>query len=280
MLEEFFTRAERLEEDGPRPSGTLRGLVAPHIDIRVGGACAALAYGLLEQATAAETVIILGTAHGCPRPAWIVAEKPFETPLGLVPLDDDACRRLGRAAPPSAADLFYHSREHSIEFQALFLAKLRRRGRALRMVPVLCGSLREEVPGEDPSTPASAPDPPAFIEELRGLMEDLGERAVVIAAADMAHVGVRFGDPQPLSEKHLELLEKKDRQTLQAVTAGDARGFFASVMESGDPRRICGLSPIYGLLSVVSGARGKLLRYEQTVDATGTVSYAAVALWG
>lgn len=308
QITDFFSKADALEEDGPRPGGTLRGIVAPHIDLRVGGACTALAYRLLEAAPAAETVVVLGTAHACPHPAWIVADKPFETPLGTVPVDAEACARLAAAAGPG--DLYYHRREHSIEFQALFLAKLREGGRPLKLVPVLCGSLRPAAaaqtdtasepeaappdaggsrsagtsPGtasaDAPGAPVQPPDPNVpFLAALREYLAGAGERAVVVAAADLAHVGVRFGDPEPLSAEHLGLLEKKDRATLSAVAAGDAAAFFGSVMEAGDPRRICGLSPIFAMLSALPGGRGKLLRYEQAVDPTGTVSYASLGLW-
>jgi len=112
------------------------------------------------------------------------------------------------------------------------------------------------------------------------VLTELVPRGILLAGADLAHVGVRFGDPEPLSELQLKLLDKKDRATLRSAVLGDAPLFFNSVMEAGDPRRICCLAPIFALLSVLPGARGKILRYEQATDATGTVSYASVGLWG
>jgi len=267
----FFTAAETLEEPGDRPPGSLRGIVAPHIDLRVGGPAGALAYRLVVEAPAVETVVVLGTSHGCPRPAWIVLDKPYETPIGPVPVDTEACRRLAAAAEVPTEDLFFHRREHSVEFQALFLAALREQNRDLRMVPVLCGPLRG-----DPLPAASDP----FLDALRAYLEERGPRAVVLAGADLAHVGPRFGDLEPLTASHLELLEKKDRATLAAAARGDAGGFYDSVMEAEDPRRICGLAPIYGLLAALPGVRGKILRYEQASDPTGTVSYASMGWWG
>jgi AmmeMemoRadiSam system protein B len=268
-VEEFENDAATLEAEGARPQGKLRGLVAPHIDLRVGGPCTALAYRVLTEAPAVETVIVVGTSHACPKPIWIVMEKPFETPLGQVPVDVEACRKLAALGRASAEDLFFHRKEHSIEFQALFLAALRRRGRSISIVPVLSGSMRGHVPDDDP-----------FLAGLRELLRERGERAIVVAAADMAHVGPRFGDPGVLSTEGLSFLEGEDRRTLQFVAEGDAAGFYASVMEDNDPRRICGLSPIYGLMSALPAARGKVLRYEQTTDDTGTVSFASMGVWG
>ncbi len=268
----FEELAASMEEPGERPAGALRGVVAPHIDLRVGGPCTALAYRLLAEAPAVDTVVVLGTSHACPRPAWIVFDKPFETPLGQVPVDAEACRRLGGTESRTPEELYFHRREHSVEFQALFLAALRERGRDLRMVPVLCGSLRD--PASEPSGGSG------FLAALRGFLAERGDRAVVVAGADLAHIGPRFGDPGPLNPDGLSYLENEDRETLARVAAGDPAGFYASIMAGGDPRRICGLSPVYGLLSALPGVKGKVLRYEQATDDTGTVSYASVGLWG
>ncbi len=273
VVQGFEESAGSLEEPGPRPEGRLRGLVAPHIDLRVGGPCTALAYRLLDENPQVETVFVLGTSHACPHPAWIVLDKPFETPLGTVPVDEEACRRLLARAPVDPETLYFHRKEHSLEFQAVFLASLRARGRDLRMVPVLCGSLR----AADHERTGEKSDP--FLAELRTLLEERGDRAVVVAGADLAHVGPRFGDPGALNEEGLAFLESDDRRTLETVVRGSADEFYASVMAENDPRRICGLSPIFGLLSALDGTRGKILRYEQANDPTGTVTYASVGLW-
>ena len=303
----FYRDAADLEEAGERPAGTLRGLVAPHIDLRVGGACSALAYQLLAEAPQVDTVLVLGTSHACPHPAWIVTDKPYETPLGTVPVDEEAVRRLSAVAAPSVEDLYLHRKEHSIEFQALFLADLLRQGRQLRMVSVLCGSIRgtgpaslfgdgDEAPARRsgilladgspaPASASPAPEPPSaeddpFLREIRALLEERGDRMLVLAGADLAHVGPRFGDPGALNEEGLAYLEGQDRATLARVVEGDATGFFYSVVTDGDPRRICGLTPVYALLAALPGAKGKLLCYEQANDPSGTVSYASVGLWG
>ena len=266
----FLREAASIEEPGQRPGGMLRGLVAPHIDLRVGGAATALPYRMLLEAPQVETVIVLGTSHACGRQAWIVSDKPFETPLGLVPVNTDLCRHLAAQAETRPEDMFFHRREHSIEFQAFFLAALRQDGRALSLVPVLCGSLR------------SAGDPPlldSFLAELGRVVSQARGKVIILAAADLAHVGPRFGDAEPLTSLQLRLLEKKDRTTLEHVRHGDAAGFFAAVLKAGDPRRICGLAPVFGLLAALGPSQGKILRYEQANDPSGTVTYASVGLW-
>ncbi len=70
---------------------------------------------------------------------------------------------------------------------------------------------------------------------------------------DLAHVGPRFGDPEPNTAESLAAVGTADQDMLEAVVAGDPTGFYASVAHDGDRRRICGLSPIYTFLRALPG---------------------------
>jgi len=97
-----------------------------------------------------------------------------------------------------------------------------------------------------------------------------------IAGADLAHMGTRFGDPEPIGPAELETIGREDRAMLEHVEAGDTEGFFESVRRDNDRRRICGLSPIYTLMRALGGARGSLRRYGQWPDPEGVVTFASV----
>jgi predicted class III extradiol MEMO1 family dioxygenase len=108
---------------------------------------------------------------------------------------------------------------------------------------------------------------------------------VVIAGADLAHVGPRFGDAKPYDDRQRHTLETTDRDSLARAVDGDASSFWSNVAADLETRRICGLAPIYSLLRTLPGARtptAELLHYEQTVDADdgSIVSHAAVAFFG
>jgi hypothetical protein len=98
-----------------------------------------------------------------------------------------------------------------------------------------------------------------------------------VAGVDLAHVGPRFGDPEPNTADSLAAVGRADRAMLAAVTAADAAGFYASVASDGDARRICGLSPIYAFLRALPGARGQLLEYAQWPDPDNAVTFCAAA---
>jgi hypothetical protein len=105
---------------------------------------------------------------------------------------------------------------------------------------------------------------------------------VVIAGADLAHVGPRFGDPAPYDEEDRHRLQATDRASLDLAAGGLHRDFFSQVQADLETRRVCGLGPIYALLRVLpEAARGELAHYEQTIDPDegSIVSHAAMAFY-
>ncbi len=112
-------------------------------------------------------------------------------------------------------------------------------------------------------------------------MAKAGRRAVVVAGADLAHVGPRFGD-LPYEADARATLEAADRGSLEHASAGDAGELWRDITRDLETRRVCGLGPIYSTLRTMpSGLRGELLHYEQTRDADdgSIVSHAAMAFY-
>ncbi len=272
-----FTSEEGLGSRGD----VLRALVLPHIDpwrgARGYGACAdTLAKALPKDA---RTFVLLGTSHAPMTSPFCVCPIGFDTPLGPLAPHDDAIARLVRAASfDPHVDLLNHAHEHSIELSAVFLKHvLDRKGLAedARIVPILCGLGEAQSTGRDPASDGSVS---AFVAELRRIVRD--ENAVILAGADLAHVGPKFGDPRPADPSARRALEDRDRESLDRARQGDALGFFQHVVADRDSRRVCGTGPVYTLLSALDGsAKGKLLYYDQNVDPTegSIVSHAGMA---
>jgi AmmeMemoRadiSam system protein B len=123
----------------------------------------------------------------------------------------------------------------------------------------LCGSLRHlGEHGRHPGTDASIL---GFVDELGRLCQ--GRRTLFIAGADLAHVGPRFGDENPLDAEDRKALERRDQATLEHAARGDAQGWFDEIAREKDCRRICGLSPIYALLATSKPGPGALATYGQ-----------------
>jgi AmmeMemoRadiSam system protein B len=262
--------------------GTMVGLVAPHIDPWRGALGYGHAYGALAAALPpeADTFIVFGTSHAPMREPFALCRKSFATPLGTVEADLASIDALSAHADgfDPYADQFNHKREHSLEFQVVFLNHLLG-GRPFRIVPVLAGLGAQQMTGEDPERDVRVA---RFVDGVRELVEARPGRVVVVAGADLAHVGPRFGDERPYDAEQRAALELADRASLERAAALDAPGFWAHVAKDLDARRVCGLAPIWSLLrSVSGGARGQVLHYEQTVDdGDGSiVSHAAVGFY-
>jgi AmmeMemoRadiSam system protein B len=283
QIESFFVHPEgpgvappallRREASAGQP---LRGVIAPHIDFHRGGPTYAWAYRELLEASDADLFVILGTCHaGMPDP-FAVTLKPYETPLGTVEVDREFYEALRRRAGQDLlASELAHRNEHSIEFQAVMLQWCFGGRRPFAILPVLASYVHEAVALK--GDPEANPRVPRFIDALLETLAASRRRACLIAGVDLAHVGPRFGDRAENTPAVLRQVERADREMLEAVTAGDALGFFFSVAADGDRRRICGLSPIYTFLRTLPGARGRLIRYSLWPDPMGAVGFCAAA---
>jgi MEMO1 family protein len=204
--------------------------------------------------------------------------KPYATPLGAAPADDELLARLEAIYPGDLyADELSHRTEHSLEFQALYLRYLGLVGpERATIVPLLCGSLHQWVPGN--VSPTTVPAVAEALAALREVLAGCQRRVCLVGGADLAHIGPQFGDPGPLDRTQLDLVGRRDAEMLEIICQGDADGFYQQVMSDADARRICGLSPIYYLLSLLGLVSGELLKYSQWVDprGQGSVTYAGV----
>ncbi len=289
FLDAFWTHAGG--PDGPpapppedsSAAAPISGLIAPHIDYQRGGPAYAHAYrALAERAGGARLFVVFGTSHSGCDGLFGLTRKGYDTPLGAVPCDtalvDDIVARCD--GQEWFAGEYAHRQEHSIEFQAVWLRKLFPEAEApdLRIVPILCGSFHHWM--EDAAAPADSARVEAMVTAVRDALAARGESAIIIAGADLAHIGPRFGDAAPPTPAELDKLNVDDRRSLQCCLDGDADGFFDDVTADDDARRICGLAPIYMTVRISGATSGELLQYGQAEDPTGpsTVSFASVAL--
>jgi AmmeMemoRadiSam system protein B len=265
-------------------SGRIVGLVAPHIDPWRGAVGYGHAYGALGRSLAPEvdTFVLFGTSHAPMRQPFALCDKAFDTPLGPMEADSDALSAVAKRCTFDAyADQFNHAREHSLEFQVVFLKHLLA-DRPARIIPVLAGLGAQQVSGASPRDDKHAGQ---FFDAIGEVIAARPGRVVVVAGADMAHVGPRFGDTKAFDAAARARLAKTDRASLAHAADRDADAFWEDVARDLDTRRVCGLAPIYSLLRTLEGggseARAELLHYEQTVDPDdgSIVSHAALAFF-
>jgi AmmeMemoRadiSam system protein B len=257
-------------------------LVAPHIDPWRGAVGYGHAYGALHAALPpeADTFVLFGTSHAPMRQPFALCRKAFATPLGTVEADLEAIDLLAARADDfdPFGDQINHKREHSLEFQVVFLKHLLK-DRPARIIPILAGLGVQQATGEHPGRSKQIT---RFLDAVRDLVDSRSGRVVVVAGADLAHVGPRFGDEAAPGAEERQRLEHADRASIQRATSLDAHGFWEHVAGDLVERRVCGLAPIWSLLRTVSNdVRGRLLHYEQTIDKEdgSIVSHAAIGFY-
>lgn len=239
----------------------VRGIVSPHIDYDRGGPVYARTWQRAQESVReAEVVVVLGTDHAGSPGMLTPTRQDYATPWGTLPTDQDA---LGRFEAAWGDDSLYdeelhHRKEHSIELAAVWLHFMRA-GEPVALAPILCGSFLPFTVGD-----ASPKDDTRFSESLAALRSALaGRRALVVAAADLAHMGPAFGDPQPLDREDKDMLENFDRTLLAAMCQGDAENFLGLLQKSRDKQKVCGLPPIYAALQMLGPVSGQILDYAQ-----------------
>ena len=254
-------------DTSPHP-GNVRGLVCPHIDYGRGGPTYAHTWKrVADAAREAELVVLLGTDHFGDGGLVTLTRQHYATPLGLLPTAVETVDALAEAIGPEQAFAgeLAHRSEHSIELAAVWLHHVRA-GEPCELLPILCGSFAPFVQGE--ADPASDPTFAALVDSLRQTMAE--RRTLVVAAADLAHVGPAFGG-QPLDLMARARLQAADDELVELMCAGDGQGFFAAIERVGDRRNVCGLPPIYLALRTLAPVEGEQVAYERCpADQNGT----------
>ena len=275
------TCVDRLpQKSSGQGAGTIRGLISPHIDYERGGPVYAEVWAAAAEAVReAELVIVLGTDHHGSAGTLTLTRQSYATPWGSLPTSSEVVGALACVLGEDEvfAEELHHKGEHSIELAAVWLHFIRN-GEPVPIVPILCGHFGDFVSGRaDPSDYQPFADALALLQDVMA-----SRRTLVVAAADLAHMGPAFGDPYGLDYISQAQLRNADGRLLEAVYRGDADAFFEQLKAEGDRRHVCGLPPIYLALRLLQSSRGEAAGYDLCpADPQGMsfVTIAGVTLW-
>ncbi len=155
-----------------------KGILVPHMDLRVARETYGAVYGRIERSWV-KRVLILGVSHYFHETPLSVCPLDFETPIGRVEVDREV---LGRMEDLFEHDIYHdllsHIREHSIEFQTLYVKLLFPEA---KIIPVIVSY------GDKDTLRSYAEKILKAVGETEGLL--------VVSSVDMSHVGKKFGDP-------------------------------------------------------------------------------------
>jgi len=271
---EAFDPADRLLAEPSSHNGIVRGLISPHIDYSRGGPIYRAAWQAASAAArSADLAIIFGTDHSGGLGRVTLTQQSYATPYGVLP---NALGVTGAVADAlgeedAYAEELHHRHEHSIELAAVWLHHVRQ-GNPIEVVPILCGSFAHFVAGQ--ADPAHDTRIAKTIDALTGATG--GRSVLVIAAADLAHIGPAFGGA-PAHAEQRAVLRRADEALLAQMSAGDAEGFFGALRDVGDRNNVCGLPPIYMALRFLGDVRGAAVAYDQCPADDRNTSWVSVA---
>jgi AmmeMemoRadiSam system protein B len=223
------------------PTRQARAVIAPHDSYQ---RCGAVLGATFSPLRIPHRCVILGPSHTGSWMRWsLMASGAYRTPLGEVPVDEEAAAWLRARCPFLEPDARHQRGEHAIEVLVPFLQRL---GPAdLTIVPVIMG-----------------PEDRDEIDRLARALAELAAApaggALLIASAECSQYATRTQ------------AEAQDRELLEAVSALDARRVLALAGEAGN--RLCGAGAVACVLEAAraSGAgRGALVRYGTSADAGG-----------
>jgi AmmeMemoRadiSam system protein B len=257
-LRNFLDEYLRTVESTPAIT-SLRGLVSPHIDYERGGHIYAQVWSAAKDTIQeADLVIILGTDHFGQDNALTLTRQNYATPYGTLPTATSVVDEITQSIDERILfnGQLYHKAEHSVELAATWLHHIRE-GKSCEILPVLCGSFERFIQGE--THPEDDPLLQRFIDALNSAIKN--RSAVIVAAADLAHVGPAFGG-RPLDLMGRAHLKAADQELMDWMCAGDAEGFFKAIHAIEDRNNVCGVPPIYLTLQLLSPVEGEFVAYD------------------
>ena len=258
--ENFFTSILELFPSDTASENVI-SVISPHIEISNGLKIYGKVWNFIKNSVRNPDVfIVFGTSHSATLYPFVLTNKDFETPFGILKNATDVVDKLKYVlGENSFDDEFLHKNEHSIEFQAVFIKFL---FPSSQIIPILCSYY---IGGDRVFSELVLKIREVLFSELKG------KRFIFIAGADLAHIGTRFGDG-PSTQYDISLVRLKDIISLWKFASNSAGGFLDSVISDGNSRRVCGLAPIYATLKMSEGIRtdGGVLGWDIWVDETAS----------
>ncbi|MFH1854128.1 MAG: AmmeMemoRadiSam system protein B [Candidatus Omnitrophota bacterium] len=238
----------------PDIKGRLLAIIVPHAGYVYSGQVAAYGFKQLED-TGFKKIIIISPSHYAAFDGMSVYNRGFfETPLGLVRVDEELA---GRIINKSGRFLFYpeaHEKEHAIEVELPFLQRVYK-GRDFSIVPVAMGS--------------------PVMEDARilsdALYDVIDKDTLLIISVDLSHY------------HSYDEAVKLDTGGISAVEKLDA-GWLLEQLRSGNTEIDAPIAVMAAIMFVNRhNAKAKVLKYANSGDVTGdksrVVGYSSIVIY-
>jgi len=255
-----------------------RVVFTPSVDYQMAWPNYAAVYGRMRVVDRPKRVVILGSHQAGFATGVCGCDKGYETPLGVSPLARDLFDALTSALGDENAEKllrhrYDHERAHAIEAQVAWLQHvLGTDDETPQVMGVLVHDpLRNG--GESYDGEGLGLDP--FIAALRRAVDELEGPTLIVAAADLAHVGPQFGDQQALvgddegAQQFRQQVMQHDQQMVGLIGQGKHQELLSALQWQQNRMRWTGVGPIVAAMRAAEDGQTRLLNYFAAADPQG-----------
>ncbi|MSR28053.1 MAG: AmmeMemoRadiSam system protein B [Phycisphaerales bacterium] len=243
--------------EDPELDGELLGIVAPHLDYARGGPTYATAYKACVKEPRVDRIVVLGTNHFGVGDGIVMSTHGFSSPWGAFPADHQVVGGLGRELGDRLfKDEIDHLAEHSISIHLPWVHTVF--GRVPIVAALVPSPLRPMI--ADDGARVSYDE---FLPALTAAIKAAPGRTLVIASADLSHVGPQFGDQTPVGAEIRKQVERYDRALLATYLEGNMDSFLTKIGADQNAQRWCSVGNMTAA-KLVTGALPELVQYTQS----------------
>ncbi len=256
-IQGYLGNVEEVDVDG-----RIVAIIVPHAGYDYSGQVAAYSYKQLEGRQIDTAVIICNSHAGYFTGIAIDEKDAWQTPLGLVMIDNALADTLVNADAAIQYNSNAHRNDHTIEVQLPFLQSVLKGD--FKIVPVLFGNTADD----------------SYKKLAQLLAENLDKDDIVVISTDMSHY------------PGYEDANRIDQETLEIIKEGDVSRLEAHIKEvenqniSGEQTLCCGIDGVKTAmeLSRALGAKAKVLHYANSGDVaigdkSRVVGYGSVVIY-
>jgi AmmeMemoRadiSam system protein B len=271
----------------PNPSfdSLPKAIIAPHIDYARGWINYASVWGRMRVVDRPDRVIILGTNHFGLGTGVVGCDKGFESPFGPCKVDQFVVDSLGRLLGDKLyANRFDHEREHSIELQIPWIQHCLGKDEQGEYCKVYGALVHDPAVNNGESYDGEGVGLMPFVEALRETIAQAPGKTLVVASADLSHVGPMFGDQQTLAGEEGPSAEFRnkvlghDREMLELVHQNKPDELVSSMAWQQNPTRWCSIGNISAAMLAVKPESVEMLNYAAAMDQQGAGMVSSVAI--
>jgi len=238
--------------------GKLAILIVPHAGIEFSGEVAAAGFRQIAQEDFSRVIILGPSHHYLFDYAAVYNKGAWQTPLGVVDIDEDLASKTIDDQQKILADQAPHQAEHSLEIELIFLQKVLKN---FKIVPILISQLDDNL----------------SFSLAKKITDSLDDKTLLVISSDLSHY------------PSWETANKVDGETIKAILSGKAE-FFTQTIKQQIAKNYpnldtcaCGEKAIeVGLkvAEILSTADFKKIKYENSGDIIGdksrVVGYGAI----